>query len=64
MPHLLIGIVMKKFIIKMVLDMVFDALLGALQKKAMQSKSKVDDKMVKVIAEEADEIKAELIRKI
>ena len=55
---------MKAFLIKMVLDTVFDALIGALQKKAMQTKSKVDDKMVAIIAEEADEIKAEIIRKV
>ena len=63
-PHLLVGAVMKKFLIKMVLDMVFDALVSALQKKAMQSSSKVDDKMVKVIADEKDNIKAELLRKL
>ena len=55
---------MKKFIIGLVLDSVFDALIKALQKLAMQSSSKVDDKLVKVIAKEQDSSKADILRKI
>ena len=55
---------MKKFLIGLVLDSVFNALIAALQKAAMRSSSKVDDKLVEVIAAEQDEIKAELLRKL
>lgn len=55
---------MKKFLIGLVLDSVFNALIGALQKAAMRSSSDVDDKLVQVIANEQDEIKAEIMRKL
>lgn len=55
---------MKKFLIGLVLDSVFNALIAALQKAAMQSTSDVDDKLVQVIAAEQDNIKAEILRKL
>ena len=55
---------MKKFLIGLVLDSVFDALIKALQKLAQRSDSKVDDKLVKVIANEQDSIKADILRKL
>ncbi len=55
---------MKKFLIGLVLDSVFNALLAALQKAAMRSSSDVDDKLVTVLANEQDDIKAEILRKL
>ncbi len=55
---------MKKFLIGLLLDSIFNALIGALQKAAMRSTSKVDDKIVEVIAAEQDEIKAEIMRRL
>ena len=55
---------MKKFLIGLVLDSIFDALIKALQKAAMRSSSDIDDKLVAVIAAEQDEIKAEILRKL
>ncbi len=55
---------MKKFLVGLLLDSIFNALIGALQKAAMRSSSKIDDKIVEIIANEQDEIKAEILRKL
>ena len=55
---------MKKFIIGLVLETVFDLLLATLQKAAMRSSSNVDDKIVATLAEERDQIIADIKRQL
>jgi len=52
---------MKKFLIRLILDSVFTALLTVLKKQAKRSASKIDDKLVRVIVNEQDNIKAEIL---
>lgn len=55
---------MKKFLINMLIDTVFDFLILALQKMAMRSGNSVDDKMVQVFADNRDEVIAEIKRQL
>ncbi len=55
---------MKKFIIGMVLESVFDMLVLSLGKIAMRSTSSIDNEMVGVIADNRDEIIADIKRRL
>lgn len=55
---------MKKFMINMVLDTVFDMLILSLRKRVKRSDSKVDDKIVRVLAKEKDAIIADIKRSL
>ena len=56
---------MKDFFLKMLLpnavDVIIDILVVVLRQKAGQTKSKVDDELVKIISREKDEIKYRII---
>ena len=51
---------MKKFMIKMVLDAVFDKMIEALKRQSQRSSSSIDNKMVELF----EENRAEIVRDI
>ena len=55
---------MKKFLIGLVIEAVFDALLKTLSKMANRSNSKVDDKIVSLIKKERPDIIKELLANV
>ena len=55
---------MKKFLVGLVLDSVFNALISTLERYSKRSASKVDDKLVQVLIDEGDDIKADLLNRL
>ncbi len=55
---------MKKFLAGLVLDAIFDALIKVFENFAKRSASKIDDKMVAVLVEEQEALKADILRKL
>ena len=51
---------MKKFLINMLLETVFDMLIMALTKQAKKSSSTVDDQVVEIIADNRDSLIADI----
>ena len=55
---------MKKFLIGLLIEAVFDALIKSLSKMAHKSNSKVDDKVVRLIKKERSDIIKELLANV